>query len=47
MRPRPKNRVVRARAAAVNSLFSPVESSSCGAVRKPDPREIAGPRNNE
>jgi hypothetical protein len=28
--------------AAVNSLFPRIESSSCGAVRKPDPPEIAG-----
>jgi hypothetical protein len=50
MRPRPENRVVRARAAAVNSLFPRVESSSCVAVRKPTGAKIAGRKtmnNNE
>jgi hypothetical protein len=42
MRPQPENRVVYARAAAVNSLFTRVESSSRVSVRKPDPRDIAG-----
>jgi hypothetical protein len=42
MRPRPENRAAQARAAAVNSLFPRVESSSRSAVHKPDPRDIAG-----
>jgi hypothetical protein len=47
MRPRPENHVVRARAKVANSLVLRVESPSCGAVRKPDARDIAGRENNE
>jgi hypothetical protein len=42
MRPRPTIVAAHARAAAVNSLFPRFESSSCVAVRKPEPRKIAG-----
>jgi hypothetical protein len=42
MRPCPKIPAEHARAAAINLVFPRIESSYRAAVRKPDPRDIAG-----